>query len=241
MRDAQPVFIRDMARYGSYAAILLGALTLLWIATLGLAPVPPDGASASERLQFIAEHEGWHTLTFAAVVPLGLAHVPVWIGLAAVIWPRRPAMASMAAAFGLLYSPFTVLGYWSQLTTVRGLVALAGTEPERAAAAFEVIGFTGDLWSLSYGIVVMGYGLWGLAALAVFGGLRDTEHRLTRVVAVLFGVSGALGVIGAAGFAAQIPALELGVLLSGVVFFPAIIGTAVLLRQIANRTDGIIP
>jgi hypothetical protein len=235
MREKAPQFILDLTRYGSLAALLLALLTIAWIVTLALSPAPPPGATASDQLQFIADHDGWQVLNFAVVVPLGLVHVPVWLGLAALIWRRRPAMAALAVAFGLLYAPFTVAGYWSQLTTVRGLAELAEREPERAAAAFEVLGFAGDPWSFSYGIIVLGYGVWGLAALAVFAGLRDEEYRLKRVVAVLFGVSGALAILGAIGFVAQRPLLELGVLLSGVVFLPAIVGTAVLLHQVSRR------
>jgi hypothetical protein len=238
MREPEPQFVLDLARYGSLAAILLALLTLLWIITLALSPAPPPGATAGDQLQFIADHDGWQALNFAVVVPLGLVHVPVWLGLAALIWRRRPALAALAASFGLLYAPFTVIGYWSQLTTVRGLAELAEREPERAAAAFEVLAFTGDPWSVSYGIVVLGYGVWGVAALAVFAGLRDEDYRLTRVVAVLFGVSGVLAILGAIGFVAQIPLLELSILLSGVVSLSAVVGTAVLLHRVSRRMLG---
>jgi hypothetical protein len=142
-------------------------------------------------------------------------------------------------AFGMLYAPFTLLGYWVQITTVRGLVELAERDPERAIVAMEVIGFTGDPWSASYGVVILGYAILGLAALAVFGGLRDARYRLARVTAVLFGVAGLLAIVGTAGFVSGNAYLELGVLFSGIVYLPTLIGAAVLLHQFAARGNGL--
>jgi hypothetical protein len=229
--------IQHLSRYGFWAAITLLVLSFAWIISLALAPVPGTDASTSERISFLGEHEAWHIVNFGIVVPMGLVHVPLWFALAAISWPRKPAIASMIAGFGVIYAPLTVIGYWTQLTTLRGIVELYETEPDAAIALFELIEFSSNPWSLSYGLVVLGYGVWGLGALAVFGGLIHSQYRLARVTGTLFGVSGAFGVIGAIGFAAGNAMLELGVLFSGVVFIPALVGVSVLLHQVSNGLD----
>jgi hypothetical protein len=223
--------VRSLAGYGFWAAIVLLILTVGWIVSLALAPMPASGASTAESIQFLAENEGWHVANFAIVLPMGFVHVPVWIGLAAVIWFRRPAMAVLTVAFGLLYTPFAVLGYWTQLTTVRGIADLADDDLQAATALFELMVFDGELWSLSYGVVVMGYAIWGLAALHVCAGTFDSPDRLTRITGILFGASGLAGIAGAIGLVARNELIELGVLFSGILFFPALIGAAALLWQ----------
>jgi hypothetical protein len=233
----QSPVIPQLARYGSWAAIILLILTIAWIVSVAFAPMPGTDANAEERITFLADHEGWHILNFAIVVPMGLVHVPLWLGLAALVWERRPPVAALIAAFGLLYAPFTVIGYWTQLTTVRGIIHLYDTNPDAAIAAFEVLDFSGEPWSLSYGIVVLGYGTWGIAAIAVMAGLAGINYRLARVTAGLFGLSGFAGVVGAVGLVAGSAMLELGVLLSGIVFVPVLVGVSVLLHQVANGLD----
>jgi hypothetical protein len=223
--------LKQLAGYGSAAAVALIILTLAWIMLLALAPAQSPGAATDERIAFLADHEGWHVANFAVVAPMGLVHVPLWLGLGALVWSRRPALAAMTVAFGLLYAPFTVMGYWSQLTTVRGIVALAEQDPAAALTTFDVLAFSGELWSFSYGVIVLGYGVWGIAALSFFAAAFGVADRLTRVCSVLFGVSGMFGVVGAIGFAAENAMLELGVIFSGIVFLPALVAAAVVLRQ----------
>ncbi len=227
MNDSR--LIRSLAGYAFWAAILLLILTVAWIVSLALAPVPGADASPGERIQFLSENEGWHIANFAIVLPMGFLHVPVWIGLAALIWTRRPVMAVLSVAFGLLYTVFAVLGYWAQLTTVRGIVDLAEQDMQAAATLFELMAFEGELWSYSYGVVVLGYAVWGLAALHICAGMADSADRLTRTTGILFGASGLAGIAGAIGLVVGNDLIELGVLFSGILFFPALIGGAALL------------
>jgi hypothetical protein len=226
--------ISQLSRFGFWASLALLVLTVVWIVTLGLAPTPTPESTATEQLTFLKENERWHVASFATVVPMGLVHVPLWIALAALIWFHRPGTAALVLSFGLIYAPFTVIGYWTQLTTVRGLINLYSSDPETAIAAFEVLQFSDNFWSLSYGIVVLGYGTWGLAALSVFAGTVDIPYRLARVTGILFGIAGVLGVIGAIGFVARNSYLELGVLSSGLIFVPALICTSMLLNRVSK-------
>jgi hypothetical protein len=230
----QSLTVLQMTRYGYVAALILFVLAVSWIVSLAFAPVPPAGATASERIEFLAQNEGWHIANFAIVVPMGFIHIPLWLGLAAIIWSRRPAIATMVAAFGLIYAPFTVIGYWTQLGTVRGVAELHNVNPEAATAAFEVLEFSGNSWSWSYGLVMLGYGTWGIAALAVFVGLSGIRYRLARITSWLYGTAGVLGVAGAIGFVMRIELIELAVLFSGVISVPALISSAVLLYQVSN-------
>jgi membrane protein implicated in regulation of membrane protease activity len=56
-------------------------------------------------------------------------------------------------------------------------------------------------------------------------------HRLT---AGLFGLAGLLALFGAIGFAANVPLLEHGIILSGIVFVPALAAAMVLLHRVAR-------
>ncbi len=230
----QPQIIQQLSLYGCWAAVVLLVLSIAWIVSLAFAPMPGAGADTVERITFLAENEHWHIINFAIVVPMGLIHVPLWFGIGAIIWPRLPGLAALVAAFGIIYAPLTVIGYWSQLTTVRGIVDLYDTEPDAALAAFEIIEFSGEPWSLAYGLVVLGYGVWGVAAIAVFGGLIGFSYRLARVTGTLFGLSGVFGIAGAIGFASGNALIELGVLFSGVVFIPSLVGVSVLLYQVSQ-------
>lgn len=230
----QSQLMQQLSRYGCWAAVALLVLSISWIISLAFAPLPGSDADTAERISFLADNETWHVINFAIVVPMGLVHVPLWFGLGALIWPRTPALAVMVAAFGLIYAPLTSIGYWSQLTTVRGIVELYDNDPDAAIAAFEILEFSGNPWSFSYGLVVLGYGVWGVAALAVFAGLIGASYKLARITGGLFGLSGAFGIFGAIGFAAGSALVELGVLFSGIVFIPALVGASVLLYQVGN-------
>ena len=229
--------IPQLARYGFGSAMALFVLSIAWIGSLALAPVAGADASASERISFLADNQGWHIVNFAIVAPMGFVHVPLWLGLAGIVWLKRPACAALVASFGLIYAPFTVIGYWTQLTTVRGIVELHETSPEAAISVFEIMEFSSNFWSWSYGIVVLGYGTWGLAAFAVFAGTVDIPYRLARVTGILFGLAGLLSVVGAIGFIARNQLAELGVVFSGIVFMPALIGAAALLYQVSQGLD----
>ena len=223
--------VRQLASIGAWSAILLIVLTVFWIISLAMAPAPPADASLTERFAFVRDNDGWQFLSFLAVVPMGLVHIPVWLGLAAVTWHIRPAMGLFASAFGLFYGLLTVMGYWLQLTTVRGLGMLHQEYPETAETLFPLIHFSGEPWSMPYGLVVIGYGVWGIAALFVGGALQGLPGVLGQWTAGLFAGAGVLGIIGGIGFVAQIGLLELGVLVSGILFLPAIICAAVLMKR----------
>lgn len=224
---------RDLARAGWVSAAAMAALTLAWVASLALVPGPPADAGLAAKLAYLAAHPEAGTVGPALVAALALLHVPVWLGLAAVAWPRRPAASLLAVAFGLVYAPLASLNYWSQLTVVRGLTDLARTDPASAAAAYRLFEFPGGLTSFAYGVDVLAYVVWGVAAIAIAAALATAGDRLAQATAALFAAGGALALAGGLGFVLQVDLLELGVLLSGVVFLVALVATAVLLRRAA--------
>jgi hypothetical protein len=220
-----------LARLALPAAVAAAFLTVAWVVLLLVSPAPPADADAAQRLQFIGAHDGWQIASFLVVVPLALLLVPVWLGLAALCWRTRPAAGLLALAFGVIYAPLSTSAYWAQLTTVRGLAELQRTAPGDAVAAFRVLGFADDRWSLAYAVDVLGYAILGLAALAIGYGLAGRRGGLSRVTAALFGATGVLALLGAAGFVAGSGLLELGVLASGGIFLLALIGATLLLYR----------
>lgn len=229
---------RALRRGGALAALGATTLTIVWVAVLALSPQVPAGAAASERLAWLAVHAEWHLAGFAIVVPLALLYVPMWLGLAAVLWDRAPAAGVLGVAFGLLYAPVGLLGYWLQLTVVRGLVQLRASDPEEALAVVRVLHFDGAPWSLGYALAVLGYALWGLAAVAVAAGLLRLPNALAHWTGIFFALAGLLSVVGAIGFVAGAAALEQGVLLSGVASVLASAGTALLLHRADDPAPG---
>jgi hypothetical protein len=229
--------IRDLARLGVVTASAIAVLTAAWIVSLVLVPAPAAEAGLGEKLQFLADHPATATVGPGLVAGIALLHVPVWLGLAAVLWSRRPAAGLVALAFGLVYAPLASINYWTQLTVVRGLADLGGSDAPAAAAAYRLFEFPGGLASFAYGLDVLAYVVWGLAALAAAIGLVALEGRVARSAGLAFATGGVLALVGGLGFVVQNDVLELGVLLSGVAFLVAMTATAVLLWQASRAAE----
>lgn len=229
-----------LLRAGAVAAFAVTMLTVAWVVLLALTPAPPPEADAAGQLAFVGEHAGWHVAGFAVVVPLALLSVPMWLGLAALLWATRPAIGVLGAAVGLVYVPFGLFGYWSQLTVVRGLVELHAIAPEQAVAAFAVLHFDGTAWSLGYATAVLGYAVWGVAAAIMATGLARGLGSLASWAGAMFALTGVLALIGAVGFVARVEILETGVMVSGVTSLAASATTALLLHRHARRSSAMV-
>jgi hypothetical protein len=229
--------IPKLARAGSIAAAILIVLTVAWVILLLYPPAPASDASAVERLAFIEQHSQWQLASFAVAILMAIALVPVWLAMAAAIVPRRQTTGLIAGALGILYGPLMVVGYWTQFTAVRSLDNLRESNPEAAIAVVSAFNFSGNFWSTSYGIIIAGFVIWGLATLTIAAGLIDSRHGIARTSALLYGFAGILALLGSLGFAAGVSILEHGILLSGIVFIPALVSTAMLLNRLAAGAD----
>jgi hypothetical protein len=165
---------------------------------------------------------------------MAIAYVPVWLGLGAAIVPVRQIIGMIAVALGVMFSAVLVVGYWTQLATVQNLLQLLDTNTQAAIAMAGAFDFSGNFWTASYGIVIAAFVLWGLTTLTIFAGMVDSRYRPAQITGALFGAAGMLALIGAVGFAAGIGFLEHGILLSGVLFVPALSGTVLVLHQLAS-------
>lgn len=225
--------ISILARVGSIAAAILIVLTIAWVILL-IHPSPPrTDASAVEQLAFIEQNEHWQTISFAVAALMAVAYIPVWLGLGAIIVPVRQTIGMIAVALGVMFSAVLGVGYWTQLATVQNLLQLLETNTQAAIAMAGAFDFSGNFWTASYGIVIGAFVLWGLTTLTVFAGMVDSRYRPAQITGALFGAAGLLALIGAVGFAAGIGFLEHGILLSGVLFVPALSGTVLVLHQVA--------
>jgi hypothetical protein len=226
-----------LARIGSIAAAILIVLTIAWVFLL-IHPSPPSAeASAVERLAFIEQNEHWQTISFVVAALLAIAYIPVWLGLGATIVSVRQTLGMIAVALGVMFSAVLVVGYWTQLATVQNLLQLLDTNTQAAIAMAGAFDFSGNFWSASYGIVIAAFVLWGLTTLTIFAGTVDSRYRPAQITGALFGAAGLLALVGAVGFAAGIGFLEHGILLSGVLFVPALTGTVIVLHQVASGVD----
>jgi len=224
----------DLAAIGWVAAAIMAALTTAWVASMALVQPPPADADLAAKLTYLADHPEAGLVGPSLVAALALLHIPVWVGLAAVAWSRRPAAGLLAVAFGLVYAPLASINYWSQLTVVRGLADLVHTDPAAAVAAYRLFEFPGGLASFAYGVDVLAYVIWGVAALLACAALAAVDGRLAKLTAALFGLGGLLAIVGGVGFVGQVDVLEAGVMLSGVVFLAGLVAAAVLMHATAN-------
>jgi hypothetical protein len=232
-----PSMFPTLARIGSIAAVILAFLTVAWAFLLVFPSAPASDASPYERLQFIADHGHWQTVSFVVAGLMALLYIPVWAALAALIVPKRQIAGLLVAAIGVFFSTLLFVGYLTQFTTVRNLDHLRRTNADVAVAIVEAWEFSGNFWTASYGIVIAAFVLWGLTTIMVFAGLFDSSNPRTRTTAVLYGVAGLLALVGAAGFALGVTFLEYGLILSGALFVPTLISTALLLTRHASGPD----
>jgi hypothetical protein len=229
--------IPKLARAGSIAAAILIVLTIAWVILLIHPSPPPAEASAVERLAFIEQNEHWQTASFMVAALMAIAYLPVWLALGAVIVSFRHTAGVISVALGVMFSALLLLGYWTQLATVQNLLSLLETNTDAAIAMAGAFNFSGNFWTASYGIVIAAFVVWGLTTLTIFSGLIDSPYRPAKITAALFGLAGLLALVGAVGFAAGISFLEHGILISGVMFVPALSGTVVFLHRIASGND----
>jgi hypothetical protein len=216
-----------LAAIGGIAAIVAAALTLLWIAVMAIGPSPPERDGAAGELRFIARHGAAQVPRFAPTTLVAFAYVPMWLGLASVLWQEQPAAAALTLAFGLLYVPLVAVGYWVQFTAVRALAEFGDSEAVRAV--YEVAGFHDRRTSATGSLVVLGYTVWSLAGVAAAVGLLAAGDTTARVAGSLYLLTAVLMLGGTVGFVARIRVLARGVLLSGVASVASTIATAVLL------------
>jgi hypothetical protein len=223
---AAPAGFEGLVLAGAICAAAAAGLTVVWLAVMALAPLP-EGTPAEIRA--VAGRPRLQVLRFGPTTVIALLYVPVWLALAAVLWEGAPGAAVGAAGFGLLYTPLCAAGYWLQYTAVAGIAALHGARPEAAEAAYEVVGFGDRRSSVTGSLVVLGYTLWGLGGLFAGIGLLAHDGTAATAAGVLFLVTAALAVAGAAGRAAGSRLLEAGVLLSGVASLGATVAASVVL------------
>jgi hypothetical protein len=224
-----PILQRQLISLGWMAAAAAAVFTLLWVTALIAVPGAIAETGLAEQLAHLRDAGLAGSPAPLLSLPLAFLFVPVWLGLAALAWEKRPAAGVLAVCFGLLYVPFVTLNYWSQATVVRGLAELAAAEPA-AVELYRLFAF-GELTSFGYAFNLLGYAVWGLAGVSIAAGLWVLDGRLARATAGFFALSGVLAIIGATGFVLGSALLEFAVLVSGVASLAATIVAAVLLRR----------
>jgi hypothetical protein len=230
---------RELLQAGWICAAIMTVLTAGWVVSLALIPGPSADAELGEKMRFLADHPET-AIGPGLVAGVALLHVPVWLGLAAAVWTHRPAAGLFAVAFGLVYAPLATMSYWAQLTVVRGLAEVSRSDPAAATAAYRLFEFPGGLASFTYGVDVLAYVVWGVAALAACGGLLALEGRLAQATGLLWGLGGVLAIVGGIGYVVRSDVLEMGVLLSGVVFLVGLVSSAVLLHRAAADESAMV-
>jgi hypothetical protein len=219
--------LRDLELAGGIAGMAAVALTVLWLTTMIRVP-PPNGA-AKERLVFYDDRRWLLWAHFVPSLLIAVAYVPIWIGLAAFLWPAHASLAVLSSAFGLLYVPFALTGYSLQFTAARGIVECASEDRDGWLPVWRVVSFSDAPESASGWLVVLGYALWGAGGAFAAAALLSAPGGLEIAAGCALAVTALLTWLGAAGVAASDRRLQWAVLASGATSLAATGLVAVLL------------
>jgi hypothetical protein len=219
--------LHDLATAGGVAAVVAVVLNLVWLGLMIRAT--PGGGNAQERLQFYAEHPRLQYVHFLPTMLIAIAHVPIWVGLAAHVWATHPSNAVLAAASGLLYVPFALIGYSLQFTVARAIAE--DSHREELVSVWRVVSFGDAPESAAHWLVVLGYALWGMGAAFAAAALVARSDGLEVVTGYALGVTALLTWLGAVGVAVWKPWLKWATIASGATSVVAIgLVAGVLLR-----------
>ena len=221
--------LEPLVLIGGISALIVAALTLVWLVLLMVLPSLPADGTGDDELRFIGAHDRARIASFLPTTLVAFAYIPTWVGLGVLLWDDTPAAAVLSVAFGVLYPAITASGYWMQYTVVRGLAGLHEQDPTTARAAYEIVGFHERPTSMAGSAVVLGYTVWSLGAVAAGIGLLAHGGGAATTTGILYLVTALLMFLGAAGYVARSKILELGVVLSGVASLGAVVAAGLLL------------
>ncbi len=206
--------VDDLRMVGGISALVALALTLVWLAVM--ARTPPIAERPDTQMTFYAERGRLLIRQFLPTALVAFAYVPVWLGLAAYLWPEQAALGLIGAAFGVLYVPFVVVGYWLQLTVVRAVGVESASAPDGWVPVWRLLAFSSRPESLSGSLVVLGYAVWGLAAAFSGVGLIIAGGAVATLTGTAMLITAALTWLGATGHVLRHDVLEKGVMASGI-------------------------
>lgn len=128
-------------------------------------------------LFFIGLFTGSEVLNYASCLVLSWAYVLTACAYASYAAKDRQALALGGVAIGIIYSVFTNLVYYTQLTTVAYQTADQGL--------LDALAFRSGTWM--FGFDIMGYGLMGLSTLLIGLALQSANRRDRIMKAMLLG------------------------------------------------------
>jgi hypothetical protein len=212
---------------------LLGILSLIclivtaaWLALLIYTTVTRGAVeSYAEALGHASALDLLDVLTYVNAALITLTATMLFAGLYVVVRPQAPLWAAIGVVFVPIYGLLNLFAYLSQLTIVPRLAALGPTFEPLLAQMIQA-------WPGSAVNVInnLGYAVLGMPSI-IFGvllrtGRRDSGGRISnglRWGGTLLALSGGASIVGIVGIAAQIPVLELGSIVGGVLFLAALV------------------
>jgi hypothetical protein len=217
-------------RLGRPVAVLAGLYLLAAVLmTVLLAVGSPDAGTTSEKLAALSAGAGMYSWGFVAASLVG----PLFVALivAGILWGRRAELGArdaIAVVFLAAYLPLASLAYVSQYTLLPALLEQGSPQAP--------VWFFGEAASVPYAADLLGYALFGVAAVLLAVPLLS-KTGAWKVVGWSLGLSGATSIVGLAGYALGSGLLELGVLVGAVLTVPFAAALAYLAVRGA-RADG---
>ncbi|MGD2041808.1 MAG: hypothetical protein PVH11_13355 [Anaerolineae bacterium] len=198
---------------------LVGAIvTAIWLVLLiyGVATQGPVETS-EQALASVADLDLLHYLTYANATLITITATLLFAGLYVYCRPQEAVWSAMGLAFVPAYTVLNLFAYLSQITIVPRLVDL---QPGSSLLLAQMV----QSWPGSAVNVLnnLGYAILGIPSL-IFGLLLFQRDRRMRLPGGLLALSGAASLAGMVGIVLQNELLSLGSLVSGGLFFLALI------------------
>jgi hypothetical protein len=173
--------------------------------------------TSEQALASVADPDLLHYLTYANATLITITATLLFAGLYVYCRPQDAVWSAMGLAFVPAYTVLNLFAYLSQITIVPRLVDL---QPGSSLLLAQMV----QSWPGSAVNVLnnLGYAILGIPSL-IFGLLLFQRDRRMRLPGGLLALSGAASLAGMVGIVLQNELLSLGSLVSGGLFFLALI------------------
>jgi hypothetical protein len=203
-------------------ALFCLVLTAIWLALLiyGIARQGPV-ESFEQALASVETLGPLQLMTYVNATFITVSATMLFAGLYVICRGEAPLWAAMGAAFVPVYSLLNLFAYTSQFTIVPHLVDL---RPESDVLLAQMV----QAWPGSAVNILnnLGYAVLGIPSI-IFGAVLSRSDGSLRVGGILLALSGAASIVGIVGIAGRMAALELGSIVSGVLFLAALVPLSV--------------
>lgn len=213
-------------RATGWLTVTVAVTTLVWIVltiimqTTALPPSTVDQAIGQIIL------DGFYFANYANAALITVLSVAMMAGFYRFCQETETFWSTVGVLFVPIYGIANLVAYLSQIFVVPSLLTLRAT-PATAATAQILLGLTLQTWGPSAiaALNILGYAMLGIPSI-IFGLLMARQAREMRIGGLLLALSGILSIVALVGQALNNPGLTFLVVVSGGIYFIALIPIA---------------